>query len=75
MILPTKHIRLSNSLLNLGSIMLEYLKEPKTVTFLWNETRSLPEIRTYDRFTLCLDLLFILGIIDFKKGLIRRIKK
>jgi len=75
MILPTKHIKLSNSLLSVGAILLKYINETRTVTSLWNEARNLPEIKTFDRFTLGLDFLFMLGIVDFKDGLLRRLEK
>jgi len=75
MILPTKHLKLSNSLLNTGAVLLKNIDEPKTVSLLWDKTRTLPEIRTFERFTLSLDLLFIMSIIDFKDGLIRRIQQ
>lgn len=75
MILPTKHIKLSNSLLNVGATLLIYMNEPRTVTSLWNEMRILPEIKTFERFTLGLNLLFIMGVIDFQDGLLRRVKK
>ncbi len=72
MILPTKHLKLSNSLLSAGAALLKNINEPKTVSLLWDKTRNLPEIRTFERFTLSLDLLFIMNIIDFKDGLIWR---
>ena len=75
MILPTKHIKLSNSLLGVGATLLKYLDRNRTVTSLWNETHTLPEIKTFDRFTLGLDLLFLVGVIDFQDGLLRRVKK
>ena len=75
MILPTKYIKLSNSLLNVGATLLRYMNEPRTVTSLWNEMRISPEIKTFERFTLGLDLLFIMGVMDFQDGLLRRIKK
>lgn len=75
MILPTKHIKISNSLLNVGAVLLKYLDEHRTVTSLWNVTRSLPEVKTFDRFTLGLDFLFILGIVDFQDGLLRMVEK
>jgi len=75
MILPTKHIKLSNSLLNVGATLLRYMNEPRTVTSLWNEMRISREIKTFERFTLGLDLLFIMGVMDFQDGLLRRIKK
>jgi len=75
MILPTKHIKLSNSLLGVGATLLKYLDRNRTVTSLWNETRTLPEIKTFDRFTLGLDFLFMMGVINFQDGLLRRVKK
>ncbi len=75
MILPTKHIKLSNSLLGVGATLLKYLDRNRTVTSLWNETHTLPEIKTFDRFTLGLDFLFLVGVIDFQDGLLRRVKK
>lgn len=75
MILPTKHIKLSNSLLGVGATLLKYLDRNRTVTSLWNETHTLPEIKTFDMFTLGLDFLFLVGVIDFQDGLLRRVKK
>ncbi|MDD5617005.1 MAG: hypothetical protein PHH85_12490 [Candidatus Methanoperedens sp.] len=75
MILPTKHIKLSNSLLSVGATLLKHINGTQTITLLWNETRILPEIRTFDRFTLGLDLLFMMDIIEFKDGLVRKLEK
>lgn len=72
MILPTKHLKLSNSLLSAGAVLLKNIKEPTSVSLLWEKTRPMPEIRTFERFTLGLDLLFIMGIVDFSDGLIRK---
>lgn len=75
MILPTKHIKLSNSLLSVGAVLLKYINDNHTVTALWNTTRQLPEIKTFERFTLGLDLLFMMGTVDFHEGLLRRVKR
>lgn len=75
MILPTKHIKLSNSLLNVGATLLKHINGAQTVTLLWNEARILPEIKTFERFTLGLDLLFMMDLIEFKDGLLRRLEK
>jgi len=75
MILPTKHIKLSNTLLCVGAILLGQLESDKTVTLLWAATRLSPEIVTFQRFTLGLDFLFMIGAIEFKDGLLRRITK
>lgn len=75
MILPTKHIKLSNSLLNVGAEILRHLNESQTVTSLWNKARVVSHVKTFERFTLGLDLLFMLGMVDFEEGLLRRAKK
>lgn len=72
MILPNKHTTLSNSTLNTGAVLLKYLNDAKTVTALWSQTNHLVEVRTFERFTLGLDFLFIMDAIDFKEGLLRR---
>ena len=75
MILPTKHIKLQNCILNLGSILLNNITGNQTVTLLWDKARELPEVKTFERFTLGLDLLFTLGLVDFNKGIIVRLKE
>ena len=75
MILPTKHIKLSNSLLSLGAVLLNNLNDRHTVTLLWDKTRILPEVRTFEKFTLGLDLLFLLDLVEFQEGLIVRVRK
>lgn len=74
MILPTKHIKLQNCLLNLGVILLDNITSKQTVTLLWDKTKHLPEVKTFEKFTLGLDLLFALGLIDLKDGIIVRLK-
>jgi len=76
MILPGKHIKLSNSILNLGAIALENMNDQQTVSLLWEKIRHKPEIKSFERFTLGLDLLYILELIDFNSnGIIMRNKK
>ena len=72
MILPSKHIKLSNSLINIGAVLLKNLESRCTVTLLWDKTRILPEIKIFERFTLGLDLLFMFGLIEYREGLIMR---
>ncbi|MBU4032276.1 MAG: hypothetical protein KKD98_05705 [Candidatus Thermoplasmatota archaeon] len=75
MILPTKHIKLQNSILNIGSILLNNITGKQTVTLLWDKSKELPEVKTFERFTLGLDFLFTLGLIDLKEGIIVRLKE
>lgn len=72
MILPTKHVSQQSSLLGLGAMLLRLLDEPRTVTALWERARSLAALGTWGRFVLALDLLFLIGAIEFEDGLVRR---
>ncbi|AFZ25963.1 hypothetical protein Cylst_3848 [Cylindrospermum stagnale PCC 7417] len=72
MILPTKHISTSHSLLGVGAKILEQLYQPRTVSSLWSAVATMPEVATFERFVLTLDLLYAIGAIDMETGLIRR---
>lgn len=71
-ILPTKHISIRNSLLGVGAKVLEQLYYPKTVSALWNAVSTMPEVATFERFVLTLDLLYIIGAVEMDEGLLRR---
>lgn len=76
MILPGKHTKLSKSVLNIGSLLLEDLNDKQTVSLLWDKSRAHIEIKTFERFTLGLDLLFMLNLVDVtNQGFLERIKK
>lgn len=72
MILPNKHLRLSNSLINTGAIILGHIDGTCSVTLLWDKAKRVPEIRNYESFILSLDLLFALGLIEIRDGLLAR---
>ena len=78
MILPTKHIRPERALLTIGSEVLSCLREPMTVSRVWDELRKRrgetpePSAITYDWFILALDLLFIVKAVDFDSGVLRK---
>ena len=72
MILPTKGIAPDAALLTLAGKILHRLGESKTVSRLWDETRAShrlqPTAIPFDWFVLALDLLFIVGAVEFQKG-------
>lgn len=78
MILPTKHIRSDRALIGVGSELLVLLKEPKTVSRLWDDFRSARNSSpgmapvTYDWFVLSVDLLFMIGAVSVDGSLIRK---
>jgi hypothetical protein len=78
-ILPTKHLRPERALLAIAGELLASLREPATVSRLWDEFRiqrgqkSAPAPINYDWFVLALDLLFIIGVVEFDRGLVRKV--
>jgi hypothetical protein len=72
MILPTKHISTERSLLGIGAVLLERLDQPRTISGLWERARVIPEVVSFERFVLGLDLLYIVGAIDVVDGLVWR---
>lgn len=75
MILPTKHIKLSGSLLNVGAVLLNNLEHEQTVTSLWEKTRRIQQIKSFEQFILSLDFLFMVKMVNFKDGLLKRTEK
>jgi hypothetical protein len=79
MILPTKHVRADRALIGVGAEVLDILKRPMTMSRIWDEVRGR---RTqyaptapidYKWFILSLDLLYIIGAVDFDRGLVRKV--
>lgn len=72
MILPSKHISLSESLLGLGGVILTFLtRKPYTLDELWqeyskvNNTRDFfPAYHDFDNVILAINLLYSIGAID-----------
>lgn len=72
MILPTKHIPEENALIGVGATLLRFLTQPTTVSGLWERVRHEPNVGTFERFTLASNLLFMMGAINLKDGLLIR---
>jgi hypothetical protein len=76
MILPSKHLPQDRALLTVGAAILRHLSHPLTVSALWDQMpRSAGEQRAqsplrYDAFVLALDLLFLVGAVDLRDGLL-----
>ena len=71
MILPKKHIKLSESLFALGALILEQIDVPKTVDEIWDSISQKQDIisaaNSFDNLLLTLDYLFSLGIITLNQ--------
>ena len=78
MILPTKHTRSDRAVIGVGGQVLGVLREPMTVSRLWDEIRSGRSVGAsnpvvdYRWFVLALDLLYMIEAIDLDRGLIRK---
>ena len=72
MILPTKHIRISESLIGLGGYLLSILKKPMTIDELWilyekTNNKRFPAYHTFDNVILSLDFLYLMGSVDINE--------
>lgn len=75
MILPSKHIAADRALLTIGAEILILLERPRTASYVWDVLRRKREhgrVFGYDWFILALDLLFMLGAIEYKGGSLTR---
>lgn len=72
MILPSKHVHASRSLLGVGSILLRQLDRPRSVSDTWERVNKLPEQVTYDRFMLALCFLYAIGLVDLEASILKR---
>jgi hypothetical protein len=78
MILPTKRLSTSRSLIYVGAELLIMLRTPKSVNQLWKSYSSKSEFKktiTFDWFNLALDFLFVLGLIELSNGQLKRVSK
>lgn len=79
MILPSKHLSQDRALLTVGARLLGCLSAPMTVSALW-EIVSKPDkldepaksALRFDAYVLTLDLLFLMGAIELRNGLLIR---
>ncbi len=71
MILPKKHIKLSESLFALGALVIEQIDNPKTVDEIWDNISQKQDVissaNNFDNLILTLDYLFSLGIITLNQ--------
>lgn len=72
MILPDKYIPPHYSIFGLGALILNDLDKPKTVTALWEDLKSFPEVSTFERLVFSLDFLYIIGALELEDGLLRK---
>jgi hypothetical protein len=78
--MPDKHIRFAESLIGLGSFVLEMLDEPKTIDELWalfgryRTSGKYPASQSFENLVLAVDALYAIGAVteDQHSGVLRR---
>lgn len=73
MILPDKHISFAESLIGLGTFILNSLATPKTIDMIWLEFTKVrgneyPAFHSFDNLVLSINLLYALKMIDTFNG-------
>jgi hypothetical protein len=78
MLLPQKHLRLSDSIIGLASYLLETLDSPTSIDNIWlkfqkvSGTSKFPAYHPFENFILALDFLFLISVIREDHGIIIR---
>jgi hypothetical protein len=71
MILPNKHIKNCESILGLSAILWELIGDKCSILLLWqkfqqvNGSFEFPTTHSFDNFILSIDLLYILGKVEY----------
>jgi hypothetical protein len=74
-VLPTKYVHIDSSILVVASILLGDLGSNDTVSTLWDRVRTMPQVRTFDRYAEALTLLFAARIVDLRRGILVHIRE
>ncbi len=68
MIMPNKCLKEEDTLLGSSAVIFNNLNDKQTLSELWDKVKQEEAIYNFERFILSLDLLYILGIIDFNEN-------
>lgn len=61
-------------MLGLGALLLDNLRRPRTVSALWDAVKDIPQVGTFERFVLAVDLLYMMEAITIDNGVLRRVR-
>lgn len=78
MILPTKNLDQDRALIEISSELLILLDSPRTISNLWDKYKNFrlglkKSSITYDWFILAIDFLYIIAVVEYESGKIRKI--
>lgn len=76
MIIPSKYLPPGRDLLTIGAIILEELRQPRTISELWERVRvrdARASLDTaYEWFVLAVTFSYAIGAIEMRKGVLSR---
>lgn len=70
MLLPSKHLKLAESIIGYGAYLLALIEKPQNLDLLWNkyenetEVGNYPAKHTYETFVLTIGYLFAIGALE-----------
>lgn len=70
MLLPDKYVTVERSLLGQAAKVLKHREPDRTVSELWSSLVAEDSSWTFDRFAICLALLFGLGLVALQNGVV-----
>jgi hypothetical protein len=77
-ILPTKYLPHDRALIGVGAEILNQLKQPRSISELWEcvredrETRPTATPLSFDWFILALNLLYAISAIEYSQGIVHQ---
>lgn len=73
MIMPTKYLREDEALIGVSAKLLPLFENASNLSALWESAKKIDAVGNFERFILALDLLYLLGLVDFRDNEIVRI--
>ncbi|WP_400217501.1 ABC-three component system middle component 6 [Methanobrevibacter smithii] len=66
--MPNKCLKQEDTLLGSSAVIFNNLNDKQTLSELWDKVKQEEAIYNFERFILSLDMLYLLGIIDFNEN-------
>lgn len=68
MIMPNKYLKEEDTLLGASAVIFNNLEQKQTLSELWEKVKDDNSVYNFERFILSLDMLYILGFVEFDKN-------
>ena len=73
--MPNKYLKEEDTLLGSSAVIFNNIQEHQNLSELWDNVKNNNSVYNFERFILTLDMLYTLGLIDFKNNNIIKVKK